>query len=99
MFVGWFNATCQGLLIAFSAVYFGYALRGRLTENLRVKYPNAAYLWLVSIGMTSAVIGVVARLLMPSLQGSYTDYVWIAISFSTILAFVLINRHDRDVVK
>ena len=99
MYAGWFNATCQGLLIAFSALYFGYALRGRLTENLRAKYPNATHLWLVSIGLTSAAIGVVTRLLMPSLQGSYTDYIWIAISFSTILAFVVMNRRDRDVVK
>ncbi len=99
MYAGWFNATSRGLLIAFSALYFGYALRGRLTEKLRAKYPNAAHLWLVSIGMTSAALGVVARMLMPSLQGGYTDYIWIAISFSTLLAFVVINRRDRDVVK
>jgi hypothetical protein len=99
MYAGWFNATSRGLLIAFSALYFGYALRGRLTEKLRAEYPNAAHLWLVSIGMTSAALGVVARMLMPSLQGGYTDYIWIAISFSTLLAFVVINRRDRDVVK
>jgi len=98
-YVGWFDATWRGILIVFGAVYFGYALRGTLTHNLRSKYPKATCIWLVSIGLTSVALGVIARMFLPSLQGGLTDYVWIAVSFTTILAFVVINRHDPDVLK
>jgi hypothetical protein len=97
--VGWFDATWRGILIAFAAVYFGYALRGTLTKNIRSKYPNATCIWLVSIGLSSAAFGVIARMLMPSLQGGIADYLWIILSFTTILAFVVINRRDPDVLK
>jgi hypothetical protein len=70
-----------------------------LTHKLRSKYPKATCIWLISIGMTSVAIGVFARMLLPSLQGALTDYVWIVVSFTTILAFVVINRHDPDVLR
>ena len=96
--MGWFDTTGRGMLIVFGAIYFGYALRGTLTSNLQSKYPNAICIWLVSIGVTSAALGMIARMLLPSLQGGFTDYVWIAVSFTTILSFVLINRRDTDVL-
>ena len=98
-YAGWFNVTCRGILVVFAAVYFGYALRGVFTRSLRAKYPNAKSIWLLSIGMTSVLLGMLARMLLPSLHGVTTDYVWIVVSFMTILAFVVINRHDPDVLK
>jgi hypothetical protein len=98
-YAGWFNVKWRGILVVFAAVYFGYALRGVFAHNLRAKYPNAKSIWLLSVGMTSVLLGVLARMLLPSLQGVLTDYVWIIVSFSTILAFVVINRHDPDVLK
>lgn len=97
LYVGWFAPIWRAILIAFAAIYFGYALRGSLTNNLRSQYPNATCIWLVSIGLTSAALGVIARMLLPSLQGGIADYVWIVLSFTTILAFVVINRRDPDV--
>lgn len=99
VYLGWLDAAWRGTLIVFGAIYFGYTMRGTLTHGLRSKHPNASCIWLVSIGMTSAALGVIARMLLPSLQGGMTDYVWIAVSFSTILAFVVINRHDPDVLQ
>jgi len=99
MYLGWFDAAWRGVLVAFGAVYFGYALRGTITKNLRSEYPNASCIWLLSIGLCSGTIGVVTRMLFPLLQGGLTDYVWIAISFTTILAFVISNRRDQDVLK
>ena len=98
-YAGWFNVTCRGILVVFAAVYFGYALRGVFARSLRAKYPNAKSIWLLSIGMTSVLLGMLARMLLPSLHGVTTDYVWIVVSFMTILAFVVINRHDPDVLK
>lgn len=98
-YMGWFDAAWRGALIVFGAVFFGYYLRGRFTHRLRSKYPNATCLWLISIGMTSVALGVFARMLLPSLQGGLADYVWIVVSFTTILAFVVINRHDPDVLR
>lgn len=95
---GWLDAACRATLVAFGAIYFGYVLRGALTRGVRSKYPNASCLWLLSIGLTSATLGVIVRMLFPSLQGGLTDYVWLAVSFLTILSFALINRHDPDVL-
>ena len=97
-YLGWADSIWRGALIAFGASYLGYALRGTITHGLRTKYPNASYIWLLSIGLTSAALGVISRMLLPSLQGAQTDYVWITIAFSTILAFVVINRQDPDVL-
>ncbi|WP_197528951.1 hypothetical protein [Aeoliella mucimassa] len=88
-YLGWLDAVWRATFILFGASYFGYAARGSLTSRLRSKYPNATHIWLVSIGLTSASLGVVTRMLFPSLQGGLTDYVWISISFSTILLFVM----------
>lgn len=98
-YLGWFNAVWRGVLVAFGAAYFGCVLRGVFAKNLRSKYPNSSCLWLLSIGFCSATIGVITRMLFPSLQGGLPDYVWIAISFTTILAFVVVNRRDPDVLK
>lgn len=99
LYAGWFHAIWRAPLIVFTALYFGYTLRGLLTSKLRAKYPKAAHLWLLSIGMTSVMLGVLARIAMPALQGGFADYSWLMISFSTIFAFVIINRRDPDVLK
>lgn len=99
VYVGWFDAIGRGILIVFGGVYFGYVLRGTVTGNLRRKYPNAKHVWLVSIGLTGATLGVIVRMLMPSLQGGFVDYVWIVLAFTTILAFVIINRDVSDILK
>jgi len=98
-YLGWFDATWRASLIAFGAIYFGYAFRGSLTQNLRSKYPNASYISLLSIGLCAAMFGVLARMTFPSLQNGFIDYVWLSISFTTILAFVVINCRDPDVLE
>jgi len=98
-YFGWFDPTRRITLVVFAALYFGYALRGSLTQSFRAKYANASYLSLLSIGMCSATFGVLGRMIFPAQQGGLLDYVWLAISFTTILAFVLVNRRDTDVVQ
>lgn len=96
---GSLDAVWRGTLIVFVAIYFGYVMRGTITHSLRSMYPNAAYIWLLSIGLTSAGLGVIARMILPTLQGGLADYTWIGVSFTSILTFVLINRRDPDVLK
>lgn len=98
-YLGWFDATWRASLIAFGAIYFGYAFRGSLTQNLRTKYPNASCISLLSIGLCATMFGVLARMTFPSLQNAFIDYVWLSIFFTTILAFVIINRRDPDVLQ
>jgi hypothetical protein len=98
-YLGWLDAIWRAVLIAFGALYFGYVFRGSLTQSLRSKYPNASYIGLLSIGLCAVMFGVLARMVFPTLQGGYLDYVWLSISFTTILAFVVINRQDPDVLK
>lgn len=98
-YFGWLSIYWRVAAIVFGAVYFGQVFRGAITSGLRAKYPNAKYMGLLSIGFTAATLGVLIRMTFPSLQGGSLDYAWCFIMFSTILAFLIINRHDPDVLK
>jgi hypothetical protein len=80
-------------------VYGGYLLRGVTSKRLRRRYPNASYLWLLSAGMATMTLGVATRMAFPDVQGTTFDLAWIGVSFVSILAFVLANRGDEDVVR
>jgi len=86
-----------GLL--FCGIYGGFALRGFAAERLRRQYPNARWHTLLSIGMMTATLGVLTRMVFREVQGSSFDLAWLGVSFVTILAFVIANRHDPDVVR
>ena len=96
--LGWSDATWRVTLIAFGAIYFGYAFRGSLTQNLRSKYPDASCMSLLSICSFAVTFGLLVRMIFPTLQGGFLDYVWLSISFTALLAFVVINRRDPDVL-
>lgn len=98
LYFGWFNVVGRILFIVIGASYFGFVSRGFFASRIEAQYPNARHRWLVSVGLTSAALGVFVRMLMPKLQGGPVDYVWLSLSFFTILAFVLLNRRDPDVL-
>lgn len=77
---------------------FGVVLGPRIVGRLRRSYPTAKHLWLLSIGMMTSFIGVLARMAFPDWQGAGFDLTWLGIAFFTILAFVLVNRGNKDVV-
>jgi hypothetical protein len=80
-------------------VLMGVCVGPRLfVGRIREQYPNARHVWLLSIGMMTALVGVVARMAFPAWQGSKFDLTWLGVTFFTILAFVLLNRGDHDVV-
>jgi hypothetical protein len=85
--------------VLFCGAYGGYALRGVATKGLRKQYPNARWHWLLSIGLATATLGVFTRMAFPEVQCSSFDLAWLGVSFGTILAFVIANRHDPDVVR
>lgn len=68
---------------------------GRISE----RYPTARHPWLVSIGLTTALLGVVLRMAVPTWRGMAFDLTWLGVSFFSILAFVLLNRGNDDVVR
>jgi hypothetical protein len=80
-------------------VYGGYRLRGVASDRLRERYPNARLHWLLSIGMATLTVGVLARMAFPEVQGTSFDMAWLGLSFGSILAFVIANRKDGDVVR
>jgi hypothetical protein len=98
-YLGVSSIAWRALLIVFGGLYFGYMLRGTLTQNMRAKYPNASCLSLLSIAMCSATLGVLARMTFPSVQNGYLDYTWLSICFASLLAFIVINRRDPDVMQ
>lgn len=93
-----FSASLTPVLIISGVLLVGYLVAGGLHKQLQSRYPNAAHTWLLVIGFAALSVGVAARMLLPSLQGGWLDYLGLAISFITILTFILINRRDSDVV-
>ena len=98
-YFGWRDAVWRSAFVVFGAIYIGYVLRNGLTNILRSKYPDAEKIWLLSIGFSAIAFGIGTRIVYPSIVGGMTDKVWLAISFSTILAFVVLNRHNPEVLK
>lgn len=80
-------------------LYGGYLLRGVATDKLREKYAGARCIWLLSAGMTTTMVGVATRMAFPQTQGASFDLAWLGVAFFTILAFVVINRKNPNVMK
>ena len=98
-YLGWFDPFWRVFLVLYAGAYFGYVVRGMLSQNLREGYPNARCILLLSVGLVVASLDVVARMAFPAAQGSLLDIVWLSISFVCILTFVVINRRDPDVLQ
>jgi hypothetical protein len=98
-YVGWFHVVARILFIGLGALYWGFVFRGRLHDSLRQKYPHAQALLLLAIALVTLTLGVVVRMTFPAVQGGVFDLVWLSTAFCFILAFVVVNRRDRDVVK
>jgi hypothetical protein len=98
-YLGWFDAAWRVSLVVFAGLYFGYVVRGSFAQNLQERYPNARFIGLLSVGLVVATLGVFTRMVFPNTQGGRLDIVWLAISFVSILTFVVINRHDPDVLR
>jgi hypothetical protein len=89
-------AWVAGMLLC--GVYGGYELRGVASGQLRKRYPNARFHWLLSIGMATLTIGAATREAFRQVQGTGFDLAWLGVSFCSILAFVVANRQDEDVI-
>lgn len=98
-YLGWLDAAWRVCLVLFAGAYFGYVLRGMLSQNLREHYPNARWIGLLSVGLVVATFGGTVRMAFPATQGGLVDIVWLSMSFVCILAFVVINRRDPDVLR
>src|SRR5437867_6288552 len=60
-YLGWLDAVWRIFLVLFAGAYFGYVLRGMLSQNLKERYPNARWIGLLSVGLVVATLGVVVR--------------------------------------
>jgi hypothetical protein len=79
--------------------YGGYLLRGVGARRLQEKYPGARWIWLLMAGMMTAVLGVGTGMAFPQVHGTAFDKAWLAMSFFSILIFVLINRKNKSVIQ
>ena len=79
--------------------YGGFLLRGVAGERLREQYPGARWVWLLSVGFTTLVVGVATGMAFPETRGSAFDRAWLGVAFFSILAFVLANRKNKNVVR
>ena len=79
-------------------IYGGYLLRGVLAQQFREKYPGARWIGLLTVGFSTATIGVTTRMAFPDRIGPVFDLAWLGVSFFSILAFVIANRRNLHVV-
>lgn len=98
-YLGWSVPVWRIILAIFIGTYFGGIFSGGFQRSLVARYPNARFHRLLSIGLLTATSGVICRMTFPTVQGGFLDIAWILFSFVFILAFVLLNRHDPDVMK
>ncbi len=80
-------------------VFSGYLLCGGITRRYRARYPGARWVWLLTVGQTSVVVGLATILALPYKLGTLFDMAWTGMAFFSILLFVLINRKNKDVVR
>jgi hypothetical protein len=80
-------------------IFGGFLLRGVVARRFRAQYPGARWLWLLTVGQTSVVVGVATMLVFPDRRSIPFDPCWLGISFFSILLFVLVNRKNREVVR
>ena len=80
------------------SLLLGVALGQRLSGRLRQSYPTANHLWLLSIGMSTMIVGVAVRMAFPVWQGTAFDLSWLGVAFFAILAFMLLNRGNKKVI-
>ena len=86
-----------GVLIG--GLYLGYLLRGQVGRRLQQSYPGARFVWLLSGGMATLVLGFAARMVFPQIQGKPFDLAWLGVSFFSILGFVLLNWTNPSVIR
>jgi hypothetical protein len=85
--------------VLLSGTYGGFLLRGVVGRRLREQYPGARWIWLLSVASATLVVGVAARMAFPQIQATAFDSAWLGVSLFSILAFILINRKDKNVVR
>jgi hypothetical protein len=80
-------------------IFGGFMLRGVIARQFREQYPGARSLWLLTVGQTSAAVGVATMLAFPEGLNTPFNLSWLGISFFSILLFVIVNRKNRNVVR
>ena len=98
-YAGWLLPGWRIVLVLFAGGYFGYALRGTLTQSIAERYPMARCRGLLAVGMVVLTLGVLARFSFPESQTTPLDAIWLSTAFVCILLFIIINRKDPDVFR
>jgi hypothetical protein len=50
------------VMVLICATYGGFLIRGTVGQRYRARYPGAVHVWLLTIGMTTAILGVAGRM-------------------------------------
>lgn len=86
-------------LAAFGVAAVALLLRDLIAGRLAERFPTARGRWLLAAGLVIMTSGVAFLLGSPPSNRGPVDLVWLAPAFALILAFVVLNRGDRDVVE
>lgn len=99
-YLGWADALVRLVFVHVGgAVLAGYA-RGTLAERLRKQHPGARFIGLLAFGMSVLLLTVIVDLTYPEIEGEVNVLaIGPPIAFVSILAFVLINRKNKSVVR
>ena len=89
----------RAVAVLLCAIYGGFLVRGVFCQRLREQYPGARWVWLLAAGLTTIAVGLAVRMALPTFQSPAFDLACLGDSFFLILAFVLANRKDKNVVR
>ena len=80
-------------------VFGGHVFQGVAAQRLRDQYPGARGIWLLSVGATALVVGGASHVIFPDARVPAFELSWCGVAFFTILAFALVNRNNKHVIR
>ncbi len=98
-YLGIANGWGRVITVLASGTYFGFSLRGVGAHPLRERYPGARWFWLLTVGLATSVVGAATLMAFPAQRATAFDLTWLGVSFFAILAFILANRKNENVVR
>lgn len=93
------GARGRAWLAAFGVLTVAMLARDLIAGRLAERFPEARGRWLLGAGLVVLTSGVAFLLASPRSARGPVDLVWLGPAFGLILAFVVLNRGDRDVVE
>ncbi len=97
--IGLANFTPKVFALMLTPIFVIHLFRGGLKQIARSRYPSAKHIWLLGIAAASFSSWGIAQICFPEAEQGWIALGFILPSIGAIVAFLVINRHDPDVMQ